>query len=129
VVLDTNLFVAAYWNKRSASADLLRACAEGRLRLFCTDQIRREISLILRNIRAGEDYRRLVEEILAVATEVFVQAHLSVVRDDPDDDKFLECALAAGADYLVSSDSHLLRVGAFEGTRIVRPSEMRRLLP
>ena len=128
MVLDTNLFVAAYWNRVSASAEVLRACLEGRLRLFYTDRIRREVSLILRNIRARDDYRRYVDEVLAAGTEVSAPGHLSVVEDDPDDDKFLECAVAARADYLVSSDSHLICIGQFEGTRIIKPSEMRRVL-
>lgn len=43
--------------------------------------------------------------------------------DDPDDDRILECAVAAGAQVLVSGDKHLLRLGAFEGIRIVPVAE------
>ena len=128
VVIDTNLFIAAFWNKRSASADILRACLEGRLHLYYTEQIRREISLILRNIKAPEHYRQDVNEILARGTELTAVGNVHVVEDDPDDDKFLECALLAHADYLVTSDDHLLRLGSFEGTGILKPSELRRIL-
>ena len=128
VVLDTNLFVAAYWNRHSASADILRACLEGRARLYYTRQIRREIHLILRNISAPERYRRQVDDLLERGTEVPAAGGLSVVAEDPEDDKFLECARLAQADYLVTSDDHLLRLKQFEGTKIVKPTEFRELL-
>lgn len=128
VVLDTNLFVAAFWNRRSASADILRACLDGRVRLYYTRQIRREIHLILRNIRAPEQYRRQVDDLLERGTEVPAAGGLSVIAEDPDDDKFLECARLAQADYLVTNDDHLLRLKQFEGTKIVKPTEFREVL-
>ncbi|NBU72101.1 MAG: putative toxin-antitoxin system toxin component, PIN family [Bacteroidetes bacterium] len=44
---------------------------------------------------------------------------------DPKDDKFLELALAAKADVLVSSDQHLLEMNPFKGLRILQLSEFR----
>lgn len=128
VVLDTNLFVAAFWNKKSASADILRACRDRRIRLLYTSGIRREIFTILRNIRATDRYKKEVEDLLALGSEVAILGDLAVVSDDPDDDKFLECAEAARADYLVTSDDHLLRLKTFGRTRILKPSEFRRVL-
>ena len=48
---------------------------------------------------------------------------VAAVPDDPDDDRILECAVAAGAQLLVSGDKHLLRLGAFEDVRIVSVAE------
>jgi predicted nucleic acid-binding protein len=39
---------------------------------------------------------------------------LAVVTEDPDDDRVLECAVAAHADAIVSGDRHLLRLGSFK---------------
>lgn len=128
MVLDTNVFVAAYWNRRSASAAVLSACLDGRLHLYYSEQIRREMKLILRSIRAKDDFVRRVEKILAAGAEINVPGHLRVSKHDPEDDKFLECALYARAHYLVSNDEHLLSIGEFEGTRILKPIEVRRLL-
>jgi putative PIN family toxin of toxin-antitoxin system len=127
-VLDTNLFVAAYWNKHSASADILEACLRGEAQIFYSSQIRNEIRLILRNIKAREAYKQEVETLLSRGTEVMAPGTLSVVTDDPDDDKFVECAMLAHADYLVTSDEHLLRLGCFGETGIVKPAEFRRTL-
>jgi putative PIN family toxin of toxin-antitoxin system len=51
------------------------------------------------------------------------------VCDDPDDDKFLEAALAANADYVVSGDSALLSVKNYHRIQIVRPALFLKLLP
>lgn len=51
------------------------------------------------------------------------------VCSDPDDDKFLEAALAARADHLVTRDSALLNLRKFQGTQIVTPRQFLGLLP
>jgi putative PIN family toxin of toxin-antitoxin system len=38
---------------------------------------------------------------------------LKVIEDDPDDDRVLECAVAAKADYIVSGDRHLLKLSSY----------------
>lgn len=44
---------------------------------------------------------------------------VQVIDDDPDDDKFLACAIAADADAIVSNDEHLLDIGQYEGIKIL----------
>jgi len=51
------------------------------------------------------------------------------VCDDPDDDKFLEAALAADADYVVSGDAALLSLKNHHRIQIVRPAQFLQLLP
>ena len=43
------------------------------------------------------------------------------ICSDPDDDKFLSCALAAKAEVIVSGDSHLLQVDGYKGIKIIKP--------
>ena len=51
------------------------------------------------------------------------------LSDDPDDLKFLACALAGGADFVVTGDRALLRSSGFHGLKVVTPREfVRRLL-
>lgn len=49
------------------------------------------------------------------------QEDITAVEADPDDDKFLEAAVAGGVDYLVSGDGHLLDLDSFRGIDIVEP--------
>jgi len=47
---------------------------------------------------------------------------------DPHDDKFIACALAAGAQYVVAEDKDLLELDGYEGLRCVSPAEFAQLL-
>jgi len=62
-----------------------------------------------------------VETVRYFAEFVDPDESLTVVEPDPDDDKFLEAALAGDVDYLVSGDSHLLDIDSFRGIDIVDP--------
>ena len=46
---------------------------------------------------------------------------IDTVCEDPDDDKFLACAIAAKSEYIISGDKHLLKIGRFLNTTIVTP--------
>ena len=67
-----------------------------------------------------EQYPALIR---AEATVVDPDASVQVIDDDPDDDLFLEIALEAEAEYIVSGDPHLTERGSFRGIDIVSPSE------
>lgn len=44
-----------------------------------------------------------------------------MIANDPDDDKFLACAVAAKASAIISGDPHLLALGSYRGIRIMTP--------
>ena len=48
---------------------------------------------------------------------------LDVVKSDSDDNKILECAVAAGSDYLVTGDNDILSLGSYGKTRMIKPSD------
>ena len=55
----------------------------------------------------------------AISQLVSTTATLAVIKDDPDDDRVLECAIAGRADYIVSGDRHMLKLGAYENIPII----------
>lgn len=69
----------------------------------------------------AEEIQADVETLRYYAAFVDPDEDLAVVDDDPDDDKFLEAAVAGNVDYLVSGDRHLLDLGSFRGIPIVDP--------
>lgn len=121
MVLDTNLFVAANWNRGSSYARIIHQCLEGRLQPVVSKPVVREMHRILRQVRARPETLRSFDRFLDAAAEVEPRA-VGVRAEDPDDQKFLECA-AAGADYLISSDIHLLSIREVDGVPILKPSE------
>lgn len=63
-------------------------------------------------------------ELVALQAEMWECEPLQEqVCADPDDDKFLACALAAGANHVITGDKLLLQVSGFQGIEVLRPRE------
>jgi len=45
------------------------------------------------------------------------------VCDDPDDNKFMECAIASNSEIIISGDKHLLKVSGYQGIIVLKPRE------
>jgi predicted nucleic acid-binding protein len=122
VVIDTNVFVAALFNPKSASARLLEGVCQGRFRLIWNQPTRRETEMIVRRIpriswqRVADLFRPEGEFAGAVDAKAFA------VIADPDDRKF--AALSAAADVpLVTSDNLVLAQRGKIGIEIVTPRD------
>ena len=53
---------------------------------------------------------------------------IDIIKDDPDDNKILECAIAGNVDCIVSNDKHLLKLKEFKGIKILTPKEFLSLM-
>ena len=126
VVLDTNAFIAAYFNPRSASAHIINLCCRGKCQAVFSPRLRKEIESVLKQIGAGERFRAKVQEFFEGARMIRITREIPLIMEDPDDNKFLNCALQGGADYLVTSDRHLLKLGEYLGVKICKPSQFLR---
>lgn len=75
--------------------------------------------------RTDEEIERfladLPSDLLVVAGNVTAPG---AVPDDPDDDKIIAAAIESSADYIVSEDRHLRRLGEYDGTPILSRDEM-----
>ncbi len=123
VVLDTNVFIAAYFNRKSASARIIDLCFKNEHELIFSSRIRKEAELILKNVRAEKEFQERIRELFTNACQVRPTQKVFAIKEDPDDNKFLECALEGKADYLITSDRHLLELGEFGQTKICKPTQ------
>ena len=122
VVIDTNVFVAAGFNPRSASARVLEGVREGRFRLIWNQPTRRETEMILRRI-PHVDWQKVAD--LFRPEEEFtgpVDPAAFAAIADPDDRKFAALSAAANAP-LVTSDKLVLAQQGRIGIEIVTPRE------
>ncbi|MDO8585447.1 MAG: putative toxin-antitoxin system toxin component, PIN family [Armatimonadota bacterium] len=123
MALDINLFIAAFWNRGSASARVIRACIDGRLKLVYTDETLKGLQIVLRTIRAPKGY---VDEVVQRALDAGERVEgkpAPVTCEDREDQAFLECAVGADADYLITSDRHLLKLKQVGRTKILTPTQ------
>lgn len=124
-VLDSNVWVSALlWGGKPA--EIVKASEQRKVRLVASEEILREISQVLnypklRKVYEAEEtsHEELIEAVLKVVQLVQVTRRVKVVLEHPADDKFIECALEAKADYVVSGDKHLLKVGNYGKIQVV----------
>ena len=106
VVLDTNVIVSAFLTERGLEAKVLRLVLTGRLALYVSEPMLAEYEGVLHREEFQADPGR-VEYFLSQLREACVHVQpdrrLSVSAD-PADNRFLECAEAASADFLVTGN-------------------------
>ncbi len=126
-VLDTNLFVSGLFSSQGTIAKIQQCWLSGSFELAVSEEILLEIGETLQKSYIEKQLRLLPEEVYGILELIREKAFIVTkdryktdkIADDPDDNKFLGCALEAKASYVVSGDSHLLSLKHFHGIQIV----------
>jgi putative PIN family toxin of toxin-antitoxin system len=128
VVFDTNVIISALLSPAGAPAEIVRRWEAGEFDVVTSppliNELRRALNyervrthLKFSNEESDTFLKRLRTTALIVEPEITVKA----VKDDPDDNRVIECALAGGAAYIVSGNSHLLELKECEQIVILNP--------
>jgi putative PIN family toxin of toxin-antitoxin system len=128
-VLDTNVIVSALLADGGREALILDLAFSARYTLVVSDALLEEYEEVLRRPRFRLDPRRIkaaMREIRSASLHVDPQTKVRAARD-PDDNKVLECALAAEADYVVTGNTRHFP-SQFQGIRIIPPRRFMVLL-
>jgi putative PIN family toxin of toxin-antitoxin system len=123
VVLDTNVFISGVFFGGPPNM-ILRGWRDGRVKLVLSPEILDEYRRVAAELKTQFPTVDLaaILELLMIAAEMHQAEPLPVaVCADPDDDKFLACALASGSRLIVSGDKHLLDVAGYQGIEILKP--------
>jgi hypothetical protein len=123
--------------RRAAVSQQFRVLSDGRwFELLISPPILDEIARVLaypkiarRHRWSAKVIRAFVQDLGELAVVTLGQVQLSVIHEDPDDDRYLECAVEGEAEYIVSGDRHLLALRAYRGTAIVSPRAFLAVLP
>ena len=120
VVVDTNVYISAiFWGgKPRHIIDLGR---DGKIQIFTSEDIEQEIldKLMTKFGLNSDDTGRVMADFSTFTKLVKVSRRVHVVKDDPDDDKFIECAVECGAEFIISGDKHLLEMKKYKGIDIM----------
>jgi hypothetical protein len=127
-VVDTNVFVSSFFGGNPRKViDLWKT---GELILCVSPAIVEEYTAVLRRLGLeGEDELGELLDLFARGFHILFAAatpELRIVHADPADDKFIECAVALGADVIVMGDKALRDVGTYMGIRILSPRDFLR---
>jgi putative PIN family toxin of toxin-antitoxin system len=122
VVLDTNEFVSGVFF-RGPPHRILQAWRDGRLRLVVSPEILDEYQQVAEELASryqGIDLTYFLRLLVVHAHLVQASSLGQRVCQDPDDEKFLACALAGGVTCVVTGDKRLLEASGHEGIEIIK---------
>jgi putative PIN family toxin of toxin-antitoxin system len=135
VVIDTNVFISSVISTKGAPAQLFKKWLDGAFEIIVSDAIMIEYQTALRyeHVRkrhglTSPQMEKLLDDFLGGVTLVTPTEAVHSVTNDPDDNKFLECAQAGGAEFIISGDKHLLNLKEYEDIQILSPSAFLLLL-
>jgi uncharacterized protein len=110
VCLDTNVLIKIFL-PHSPFIEILGDLTNGRITLVVSNEILLEYEeVVVREF--GSDRWRKIESLLNILARLHgvaeVQPHFrfGLIRDDPDDNKFTDCAIAGKADFIITYDHH-----------------------
>ena len=123
VVFDTNIYISAFVIPGGNAEKAYLYAIDGDFELCTSVAILTELARKL-DEKFGWEKQKIVQLIISVsdiATVLKTTPRLKVLSDDPDN-RILECALKAGAGFLVTGDKHLLKLRNYENFEIMKLS-------
>ncbi|MFA6602080.1 MAG: putative toxin-antitoxin system toxin component, PIN family [Candidatus Paceibacterota bacterium] len=129
VVLDTNILISAiaFGGKPKV---ILEKVIRGDIQLVLSDPILEEVQGVL----LGKKFRysahiivEIAQQLTSLAEIVYPEEVISVIKNDPPDNRILECAVAGKVKYIVSGDADLLSVKSFRKIEILTADEFLKL--
>ena len=97
----------------------------GQVSIFTSSQIEKEINKKLKT-KFGlydEEVAQILFDFSTFTLPIKASRKITVIDDDPDDDKFIECAVASRAGFIVSGDKHLLNLKEYKGIKIMKAAD------
>jgi putative PIN family toxin of toxin-antitoxin system len=135
VVLDTNVIVSSLLAPKGSPAEIIKRWQADEFEVATSHLLLAELEHSLNYPKVKKYFKSPQETIEALLKRfsvvvILVDPHiaLDVIKRDPPDNRVLECAKAAGADYIVSGDDDLRELKAYEGIVILSPAEFITLL-
>jgi putative PIN family toxin of toxin-antitoxin system len=122
VVFDTNVLIDGFQDDFSACSRLIDAVCDEELEAVVSRPIKQEYRLILGQKIKDKVFEGRIDDFLSKVDEIR-PADVDVVIDDREDLKFLKAAVGGKADYVISSDRHLLDIGEVGKIKIITPTE------
>jgi putative PIN family toxin of toxin-antitoxin system len=125
VVIDTNIFVSSFFGGNPRK--IVDFWKNGKIILCLSKDILDEYVDVLQRIGLKEEEE--IEELLSLFAKGFnivfttKTPKIKAVKDDPDDDKFIECAVALKAEVIITGNKALTAMGEYVGIKILNPQE------
>lgn len=129
VVLDTNVVISALLSTKGSPAKIIDRWEADEFDIAISKPMLDELERALGYERVKKYFKSPQERISALLKRlktvgIFVapQTEVKVIEDDLDDNRVLECAMAANAAYIITGDEHLLTLEEYQGIQVIPPA-------
>ena len=125
-ILDTNVFVSGIFWEGNFCSQIIDKWRNKEFELVSSIEILDELVKTLKDFKIQmpdemiEEWRNLIIENSIIVEPT---TKLDVIKEDPDDNKFLEAGVTGKANFIISQDNHLLKLKEYQGIKIVSPEE------
>jgi putative PIN family toxin of toxin-antitoxin system len=136
--VDTNVIVSAIINPKGKPAALLDGVVGGELLLVVSDAILEEVQHVFSYTKIKKllnkqgvtqrEINMLLQTLSDISFFVPGKLELNIVESDPEDNKFIACAVEGNADFLISGDHHLIELNNYENIQILTPTDLANLV-
>ena len=126
-ILDTNVFVSGIFWKGNFCSQIIDKWRNKEFEIVSSIEILDELVKTLKDFKIQmpdemiEEWRNLIIENSIIVEPT---TKLDVIKEDPDDNKFLEAGVTGKANFIISQDNHLLKLKEYQGIKIVSPEEL-----
>lgn len=132
IVLDTNIFISGIFWDGNYCSQIIDAWRNGIFTLVSSMEIIQELVSTLTDFKIKmpdkmiEKWQNMIIENSVI---VFPEEKLNIVKNDPEDNKFFEAAIAGQAEYIVSQDKkHVLEIKEYMNIKTINPEEMLKII-
>lgn len=124
LVLDTNVIVSGLLFT-GTPRKILNAALLGQLKLITSAALLDELERVLKNkfSNTGIEVTQMLEIVMKAAVISIPTEIIEIIKDDPSDNRVLECAASGKAEVIISGDKHLLKLKKFRDIPILTPRE------
>ena len=128
VVIDTNTIISAPLSENGNPAKIFELLLLEEMSNFTSHEIISEIGEVfdrnkIKSMLSKEKIDFVIKNFKKFSKLIKPNIKLDIIRDDPDDNKILECAETADVEYIISGDKHLKELKNYKKIKIVSPKE------
>jgi len=107
IVLDTNILLVSI-PRQSKYHIIYKSLIEKKYNLFITNDILKEYEEILHRKYYPETVEEIITSLFNLSNVFLVNPYFNwnLIENDPDDNKFVDCAVAGNVDYIITNDNH-----------------------
>ena len=130
VTFDTNVLLSATLWDASVAHKLLYDLIRKDVKIYSSQEIINEYQKILRRDFkfSDKEVTEITKKILIFAKIVQPKQKINIVKEDPDDNIIIECAIESKSEYIITYDKHLLNIKQYKQIKIIKPEEARTIL-